>query len=247
MFLREACTKGSILPVVTLCRRVNRITHLTILIQFVPKVNPLSGIQVVKLLGDLAPTKGGVITDIVLAMRSFLSSDDDHTVGTTRTIDSGSGNILQHLDALDIRGVQERQRIKRGITGLGTCTGGCRIIIDDETINHIERFVTTSDTITTTDADDAGCTRLTRGLCDIQTSHSTLQGTLYGIVLLAEHISIYRRDTTGQLQALLGTITHNHHFVEFAGVIYQRDLHGLLEVIDIHVEGTIANVFHTEG
>ena len=247
MFLRETCAKGGILPVVTLCRRINRITHLTILIQFIPKANPLLSIQIVEFLGDLAPTKGGVITDIVLAVGAFLGSDDDHTVGTTRTIDSGSRNVLQHLDALNIRRIQERQRIKRSITGLGTSTGGGRIIIDDETINHVEGFVTTRDTITTTDADDAGSTRLTRGLCDVQTSHSTLQGTLYGIVLLAEHISIYRRDATGEFQTLLGTITHNHHFVEFAGVIYQRDLHGLLKIIDIHVEGTITHVFHTEG
>ena len=102
-------------------------------------------------------------------------------------------------------------------------------------------------TITTTDADDAGSTWLARCGGNVQTSHSTLQGTLYGSILLTKHLIIYRRNATRQLQALLGTITHNHHFVQTAGVIYQRYLHGLLEVIDIHVEGTIAYVFYTEG
>ena len=247
MFLRETGTQSGILPVVALCRSINRITHFTILIEFVPKVNPLSGIQIIKLSGDLAPTEGGIITDVVLAMGAFLRGDDNHTIGTTRTIDSGSRNVLQHFDALDIRGVQERQGVKCGITGLGTCTGRGRIVIHDEAIDHVERFVTTGDTITTTDADDAGSTRLTRGLCDVQTCHSTLQGTLNRIILLTEDFITYRRNATGQLQALLGTISHNHHFVKFAGVINQRYLHGLLEVIDIHIEGAIAYIFHTEG
>ena len=199
MFLRETGTQSGILPVVTLCRSINRITHFTILIEFVPKVNPLSGIQIIKLSGNLTPAEGGIITDIVFAVGTFLRGDDNHTIGTTRTIDSGSRNVLQHFDALDIRGIEKRQRVERGITGLGTCTSGGRIVIHDEAINHVERFVTTGDTITTTDANDAGSTGLPAGGGHVQASHSTLQGTLYGIVLLAEHISIYRRDTTGQL------------------------------------------------
>ena len=56
----------------------------------------------------------------------------------------------------------------------------------------------------------------------------------------------YRRDAAGELQALLGTIAHNHHFIEFAGIVNERYLYRLLEIVDIHIQRTIAHILYPQ-
>ena len=102
VLLLETCTEGSILPVVGGCGSIQTVADLTVLVEFVPDVCPLPGVEVVQFLANLTPSEAGVITDVVLAVRALLRGDDDHTVGTTCTIDSGGRDILQHLDALDV-------------------------------------------------------------------------------------------------------------------------------------------------
>ena len=112
VFLTESGPQRSILPVVGRFGLIQAIAHLTILIQFVPDIGPLPRIEEIQFLGDLAPAERGTVIDIILAVRAFLGGDDDHTVGTSGTVNSSSRYILQHLDALDIRGIQECQRIE---------------------------------------------------------------------------------------------------------------------------------------
>ncbi len=124
-------------------------------------------------------------------MRALLGGDDNHTVGTSRTIDGCSRYILQHFYALNIRWIQKSQRIKSGIITLCTCACRGRIVVNYESVNHIEGLIATSDGVTTTDADDAGCTRLTTGSGHVQTCHSSLQGTLDGGVVLLQQLIAY--------------------------------------------------------
>ena len=180
-------------------------------------------------------------------MRTLLGSDDNHTVGTTRTIDGCSRYILQHFYALNIRWIQKSQRIKSGIITLCTCACRGRIVVNYESVNHIEGLVTTSDGVTATDADDAGCTRLTAGSRDIQTCHSTLKGTLYRGILLFQQLIAYRRDAAGEFQALLCTIAHDYHFIQATGIVYQLNLYWFLKIIDIHIQRAIAHIFYSQG
>ena len=122
MFLLESCTQGLTLPVVGLSRCIQAITDLTFLIEFVPDISPLPSIEIIQLLADAAPSESGIITERVTTMRTFLGGDDDHTVGTTGTVDGCGGYIFQYLNALDITGVEEGQGIECGITALGTGT-----------------------------------------------------------------------------------------------------------------------------
>ena len=247
VFLLEACAQGLALPVITLSGIGKVVTQFSVLIQFMPDVCPLLGVQEVQFPGDATPSERGVITDVVFAVRALLGGDDDHTVGTTGTIDGCGRHVLQHLDALDVRGIQERQRVEGGVARFGTSACRCRIVIHDESVDHIEWFVTAGDGVSTTDADDAGSTRLTRGLGDIQTCDGSLKGTLHGGVLLLQQLIAYGGDAAGEFQTFLGTIAYHDHLIQFAGVIDQLNLHRLLEVVDIHVEGTIAYIFHSQG
>ena len=124
-------------------------------------------------------------------MRSLFRGDDNHTVGTTGTVDGCGRYIFQHLDALDVGRIQKGQRVERRITARGSRTCRCGIVIDNETINHVQRLIATRDGVTTTDADDACCTRLARGLRHVQACHGTLKGTLYRGVGLAEQFTAY--------------------------------------------------------
>jgi len=47
----------------------------------------------------------------LLALTTLLGGDDDNTIRTTATIDSCGRSVLQDIEALDILGVNERQRI----------------------------------------------------------------------------------------------------------------------------------------
>ena len=247
MLLLETCLQSCILPVVSGCRRIQSIAHLTIVVELVPEISPLPGIEVAEFLADRAPSEGGIIADVVTPMGTLLGGDDNHTIGTTRTIDGRCRYILQHFYALNISGIKERQRVESCITTTGTCLVGRHIIIDNESVNHIEGLVTTSDTVTATDADDAGCTRLTAGGRDIQTCHSTLKGTLYRGILLFQQLIAYRRDAAGEFQALLCTIAHDYHFVQATSIVYQLNLYWFLKIIDIHIQRAIAHIFYSQG
>ena len=42
-----------------------------------------------------------------LTATAFLGGDDDDTIATTATIDSGGRSVLQHVEALDVLGVDQ--------------------------------------------------------------------------------------------------------------------------------------------
>ena len=98
MVLRESCTECCILPVVIGGRSRQRGTWIQFIIQFCK----LMGIEEVELLRSRTPTKGTCIVDGIASVRAFLGGDDDNTVGTTRTIDSGGRDILQDFNTFDV-------------------------------------------------------------------------------------------------------------------------------------------------
>ena len=49
-----------------------------------------------------------IISHIDLVFSTFLGRDDDHTIGSLRTVDGSSGGITEHVDALDIIGRDDR-------------------------------------------------------------------------------------------------------------------------------------------
>ena len=91
-----------------------------------------------------------------LVFLTALGRDDNHTVGSTRTVDSTCRSVLQHLNGLDV--------VRREVTD--SCTHG-------HTVNDIERS-STSERTDTTDTYRWVGTRLTvRG--NLYTSHLTFQ------------------------------------------------------------------------
>ena len=66
-----------------------------------------------------AHCKAAIVKNIhALAAATLLGGDDDYTVRTTATIDSGGRCILQHVEGLNVGGVNERQSVGKTLNAL---------------------------------------------------------------------------------------------------------------------------------
>ncbi len=54
------------------------------------------------------PAKISVKGNFGLALTALACSDEHHTVGCLRTIDGCRGCVLEHIDALDVGGIERR-------------------------------------------------------------------------------------------------------------------------------------------
>ena len=95
-------------------------------------------------------------------MLSTLGGDDDDTIGTTRAIDGRGRHILQHLDRLDVGRINRSQRIEIGASHTVAGIGGRTAIVEQHTVDDIQRLIAGIDGVTATDADIDRCTWLTR-------------------------------------------------------------------------------------
>ena len=155
-----------------------------------------------------------------LALAS-LGRDQDHTCGTTRTIDSGSRSILQYVDTLYI---------------LRSHTGEAAF----QTVNQYERCVSTLEGDDTTQADAGSGTRVTRAIADGQTSHLTFnQVTSIVDITLSEVLSLYAGDSRGDITLALRTITDDDDLVQ-EGIVF---LEGHVAT-GLHLLGYEADVTH---
>ena len=106
---------------------------------------------------------GAVIA--IVAYPGFLTGhpleggDHDHTVGTSRAIDSGRGGILQDINALDVVGVDVSQRAGEG-----------------DAIEHHQRVIVGIQRAGTTDANLHVGSRLGAALLHLYTGQTSLEG-----------------------------------------------------------------------
>ena len=135
--------------------------------------------------------------------------DDDHTVGTTGTVDSGGRGILQDIHRLDVGGVDIRKSAHEG-----------------DTVEHDQRVVRGSQRALTTDTDLHLGTWLRRCLCHQHTSNTTLQGLSgVGCSHLVQLLTTNVGHRTRHSLTTLGTVTDNHHFVHHVTVFLKIHTH----------------------
>ena len=237
MLVGEGRPKCSILPVVIGGRSRQWVGR----VQFVIQRCKLLSIQEVQFLGCRTPREGARIVDGVAPVRALLGSNDDDTVGTTRTIDGGGRNVLQHFYRLNVCRIQEGQRVQLGVAARSACLRRSSIVVDNLPVNDIQRFVASRDAVAATDTDIAQGPWLSAGGDYVQTSHSPLQGTLDRGILLAQHLAVNTCDGAGQLQTLLLTIAHYHHFVQTAGIVDELYVYRFRSIVDVYLLREVAN------
>ena len=199
------------------------------------------GVEELQSAGCGAPSGRTGISEVVAPLGALLGGDHDHTVGAACAIDGCSADVLQHLDTLDVRGVEEGQRIERGIRTRSARASGLGIVVDDETVDHIERLIAARDGIASANADVARGARLTRRGGDVQTRHGSRQGVLYRGGRLLEQVLVHGRDGAGQLAALLRAVAHHDHLLQHVHRLIERDDDRLRGVVDVHLQLSVAH------
>ena len=189
--------------------------------------------QVVGAAGNLVDTEVALVVELQrLVLLTILRGDDDHTVCSTRTVDSTCRCVLQHLNGLDV----VRREVADGST-------------HGHAVNDVQRGCATKRT-NTTDAHRRVGTGLTvRG--DLHTSNLTLEHRRdVRVRNLLHFLGIHNRNGTSQVGLLLSTVTHNDHLIQCHGVAFHLNsakngatAHGHLHVL----ESYIAHDEHTIG
>ena len=143
----------------------------------------------------------------------MLGGNDDDTICTAGSIDSGSRCIFQYRDAFDITGVQEHQRIFGGRTTFSTAGGTEGTTLQQgHTIHYIQRLLGTTDGTRTTDVDVGSSAGFTRGGRYQYTGRTSLKHLIRGSDLsLVKILLSDAGDRTGQVLHTTGTITYDHH------------------------------------
>ena len=162
--VKHGLTLGIVCPVVSISQAigigVKTIVHITL----PHHLSELLGIEHLHLVGIGLNGQASIKVDSHLALLASLGGNDDYTIGSTASVDTGRCGILQHLDALDVVTVQFVH------------TGLCGHTVDD-----VERVVV----VQRTDTTNSDC-RTTRGRTvgrDVHARHTTLHG-LDGVVLV---------------------------------------------------------------
>ena len=171
---------------------------------------PLAGVHRLNLVRIKRGSHTGIEVYLHFTLLTFLRGNDNHTIGSTRTVDTGRGGILQHLNRLDIIAIQLMHTSLRGYT-----------------VNDVQRVVVVQRS-DTTNANGGSTRRITIGR-DVHTRHTTLHG-LDGVVLvlLSQIRGTHRRDGTRQVGLALAGITCYHHFLYHQCVILHHYLHSVL-------------------
>ena len=137
---------------------------------------------------------------------TFLGRNEDDTVRSTGTVDSGSGRILEDGEGLDIVRVHQRERV--GDT-LNT------IVIHSKSIDDDQRVVGSVQRRTTTNTDRSTTTRSTTIGRNVHTGDLTLDHVLcVGLQTFVHVIGFDSGNRTGSIVFLNDTITHNDYFVQ---------------------------------
>ena len=163
-------------------------------------------IQEVEVLRYLSKAEVRTEINLSLALLTVLGCDQNHTVGSYRTIDGSSSTILQNLHRLDVLRVHA-------------------VDIAWETVHNIKRFIATG-CLDTTNLDAHTGTGVTTTSQDVYTGYLTLQSLSWvGSSALSHLLGIDRRKSTGHIATLHGTITYYNHFAQRLGVLAHGDVH----------------------
>ena len=175
---------------------------------------------VVVVISQLRHTELGAHRECALAFLTALGGDQNHTVGSTATIDRSCGSVFQHGDALDVVRVEHRNRVRR-VREVRVVTA-----VDGDAIDNVQRTATSVDRTDTANANLRSRARLTRGLRHLHTGELTAEHLIdrnRGDV--GNFSGADRGDTTRLGFAALCTIGHNHHFVKRALFVGKHDAH----------------------
>ena len=215
--LQTCASEQFILPVVS-CNRLPdvHVSPVAILLVFaILSLILILGVVVWRkyfnLLHHLADTERSSEVNLYLSFLTTLCRNDNNTIGTTRTIDSGWRSVLQYVDALYVVRSDVANRRYR------------------ETVYNIKRWVVLWKRTSSTHTDLDLCVRWTFCCGYCHTSHLTLNSLWsrrnrnVGKVLCRN-----RSNGTCQVFLLYSTVTDNHDIVQCSSLVFHYNVNTTL-------------------
>ena len=157
-------------------------------------------------------------------LRALLRGDHDDTVRCAGTVDGGCRSILQDGEALDVLRVDGGERVAHTADA---------VVRHGQAVDDDQRIVRRVDGRTAADTDRRARTRHTgTGGDDHAGALAAQQVGGRRDDTLVDFVSPDRRNGTGEVALLDGTITDDHHFVEEVLVVFHHHVRGLAGLDD---------------
>ena len=143
MLLGGGCAEECILPIGSSTPGFNKFRSyassslLGICGQVEIKFTPLFCVEQIKTLTHLWHTDRVTIIYVYTPMLTVLGCHDDHTIGTSWTIDGRCRHILQNLYRLNVGGIDGSQRIEVAASKWSASSGSIIAIVNQYTVNHV--------------------------------------------------------------------------------------------------------------
>ena len=128
---------------------------------------------------------GGELARIVergTSLLALLGGDDNHTSHGARTINRGSGTVLEHGERLDVVRVQtshSRRNQRLGIARRKFVGGHIHVVLINHTVDDPQRLRVAVNRCGTTDTDLGSCTERTAHVCHLHTGHAAFERTTH--------------------------------------------------------------------
>ncbi len=160
---------------------------------------------------------------------TLLGLDQDDAVGGAVPVDGRRRGVFENRDGRDIRGVEQVQRAARlrwRIPADAQAGGFRLLVVDGDSVDHVQRVVARADRGATADADLGAGTGLAVVLNDRDASGPALDH----LVDVRDHPDIGRvgvdgGDRPGDRLAALRAVAGHHHRLENRRLRLQHDLH----------------------
>ena len=213
-----------ILDVLDIARTVDREAVLTVVVvdALVEDLDVLLRADVLAApgVGKLRDAEAVVDLDLRFALAALLGGDQHDAVGGARAVDRRRGGVLQHLDRLDVREVERRQRTH----ALAERIERRRVVRQRNAVDHVERLVAGAERRRTADAHLLGRAEVTRAGRDRHTGDAALEelrGRHHAAHVLLGGLEL--ADGVGHQTAALRTVTDHDHLVESHVVVFEPD------------------------
>ena len=147
-----------------------------------------------------APTEIGVEIDAHLSGRAPLGGDDDHAIGSGRTVDGRGRSVFQHIHALNVVGIHF-------------------VVVARKSVNDEQRGVIAIDGAGTAEEHFHAATQLTARLGDVEAGHLALQ-RLHHIVggRDGDIFRLHGGYGSRQVFLLYRAVAYHNHLVESQGI-----------------------------
>ena len=178
----------------------------------------------------------------LLARLAFFGRYQNHAVRAARPVNGCCRDVFQHLNRLNVVGVDRRERIQAALNRAQARARVGRVLEIDEAVNHVERLVARIHRVTAADADVAVGARLSAACRNGQSRNLSAQSLVNRWRRrAADGFGFDRGHAARQLRAFLRAVAHNNHLAQLVQVLCQLNLNGFRCLVHVDFLRAVAH------